>query len=112
MHGPAMFTPRSAAPDTTLLSASLPFPVLGLLPADAFVIHSKEPVLEDAGVTAMKEAFVHQLAAAIDVEGLRWLWPTHVHPDHVGALWWLLEHAPRLRVVTTYLGMGKLGLLG
>lgn len=112
MQGPAMFTPRSAAPDTTILSAALPVPGLGILPANAFVIHSKEPVLVDAGVVAMKDAFVHQLGSAIDVEDLRWLWLTHVDADHVGAVFWLLESAPRLRIVTTYLGMGKLGLLG
>lgn len=112
MQFPITFEPRAVAPDTTMLSSYLPVPGFGVLPANAFVIHAQEPVLVDAGVVALREAFVQQLAAAIDVPDLRWLWLTHVDPDHVGAVSWLLEHAPNLRIVTTYLGMGKLGLLG
>jgi glyoxylase-like metal-dependent hydrolase (beta-lactamase superfamily II) len=37
---------------------------------------------------------------------VRWIWLTHPDRDHTGALFDLLDQAPRARVVTTFLGMG------
>lgn len=112
MQGPVMFEPRTVARDTTLLGAYLPVPGLGVLPANAFLIDAEQPVLVDAGVVAMREAFVESLEQAIDLDDLRWLWLTHVDADHIGAVTWLLERLPHLRLVTSFLGMGKLGLYG
>ena len=55
--------------------------------------------------------FVEALAATIDLDDLEWLWLT-VDPDHVDAVARLHEAAPQLKVVTSFLGMGKLGILG
>lgn len=81
-----------------------------MLPANAFLVRAAEPVLIDTGVVALREAFLAALAERIDLDDLRWIWLTHVDPDHVGSLYALLDAAPRARVVTTYLGMGKIGL--
>lgn len=112
MESPIVMDPMQAADDTVALTTWLPVPGLGVLPVNAFVIHAREPVLVDAGVLAMKDAFMDQLDAAIDPGSLRWIWLTHTDPDHIGALRPLLEAAPDARIVTTFLGMGKLGLHG
>lgn len=107
MTAPIMCEPRRAADDTDVLSTHLDLPGLGVLPVNAFLIHAAEPVLVDTGIPALAGDFVAALRRRIAIEDLRWIWLTHNDPDHVGALERVLELAPRARVVTTFLGMGK-----
>lgn len=110
MDAPTMFAPRRVAPDTDQITAYLPIPGLGVLPVSSFVVHAKEPVLVDAGVIGLRENFLHAIESTIELSRVRWIWLTHTDPDHVGCLDALLEKAPNARLVTTFLGMGKLGL--
>jgi flavorubredoxin len=105
-------TPRTVAPDVDALTAYLPLPGLGMLPVNTFVIHAAQPVLVDTGPVGLRDAFLGALEMAIDPARLKWIWLTHADPDHVGNLAAVLERAPNARVVTTFLGMGKMGLLG
>ena len=98
--------------DTHRLTAYAPLPGLGLLPVNAFVIRAKEPVLIDTGLAAQRESFMQALSGVIDPADLRWIWVTHMDADHIGNLQAVLDAAPEARLVTTYLGMGKAGLLG
>lgn len=97
---------------TTVLRSCLPVPGFGVLPVNAFVIAAPEPVLIDTGLAALRGEFLANLAKAVDPAKLRWIWLTHTDPDHLGNLEAVLDVAPRARLVTTYLGMGKLGLHG
>lgn len=101
---------RSIDDDTELLGTWVPIPGLGTLAVNSFIIRAREPVLIDAGIVAMGEPWFATIAAAIDPSEIRWIWLTHTDADHVGALAALLEAAPHARVVTTFLGMAKLGL--
>jgi flavorubredoxin len=112
MQAPQMFEPRLIAADTWLLESWLPVPGLGVLPANAFVIRAREPVLIDTGVAALRADFMDALARVLDPADIRWIWLTHTDADHVGSLAAVLDAAPEARVVTTFLGMAKLGLLG
>jgi glyoxylase-like metal-dependent hydrolase (beta-lactamase superfamily II) len=112
MQQPTMFPPRLVAPDTHLLGAYIPVPRYGVLPVNSFLIRGAQPTLIDTGLAGLRDDFMHNLRALIDPRDIRWIWLTHTDPDHVGNLATVLAEAPRARVVTTYLGMGKLGLLG
>lgn len=112
MNGPTMQAARQVAPDTTQLGAWLPVPGFGVLPVNAYLIKSRQPVLIDTGLAGLGEAFMQSLEQAIDPPDLRWIWITHADPDHLGNLQAVLATAPEARVVTTYLGMGKMGMLG
>jgi flavorubredoxin len=107
-----MFEPRRVAADTWQLGSWMPVPGLGVLPANAYLIRSREPVLVDTGLAALRGDFLAALAGLVDPAELRWIWITHMDPDHIGNLSAVLDRAPRARIVTTYLGMGKMGLLG
>ncbi|MBX3473388.1 MAG: MBL fold metallo-hydrolase [Planctomycetes bacterium] len=98
--------------DTFRLAAFTPLPGLGLLPVNAFLIRGAEPVLVDTGLAGQRDSFLRALVSVIDPAELRWIWITHMDPDHIGSLQPVLEAAPQARLVTTYLGMGKAGLLG
>ena len=112
MQAPTMAPTRTVAPDTLALSAWLPVPGFGVLPVNAFLIRGAEPTLVDTGLSALREPFMTALRTAIDPAELRWIWITHMDPDHLGNLEAVLAEAPRARVVTTFLGMGKMGLHG
>lgn len=112
MDLPMMTAPQEVDGDTVVLPTWLPVPGLGVLPANAFLIRAAEPVLVDCGVIGLDEPFVEALAGVLDPADLRWIWLTHTDADHTGALERVLALAPRARLVTTFLGMGKLGMQG
>jgi hypothetical protein len=103
-------TRRAVAPETDCLTSHFPVPGMGLLPVNAFVIRAPEPVVVDTGIVAQRDAFLEALGETIDLDDVRWIWLTHTDADHTGCLEELLAAAPRARLVTTFVGMGKLGL--
>jgi flavorubredoxin len=112
MNAPQFLAPRLVAAGTTALGAWVPLPGLGLLPVNSYVIQAREPVLVDTSVAPLRDEFLHALAQTADPADLRWIWITHMDADHIGNLAAVLELAPRARVVTNYLGLGKMGLMG
>ena len=112
MNQPTMLAPQTVAAETHALNAFMPIPGFGVLPVNAYLIHAAEPVLVDTGLTALSDAFINALTQVIDPEDIRWIWLTHADADHTGNLSQVLELAPNARLVTTYLGMGKLGMQG
>jgi hypothetical protein len=110
MITPAILDIRTVAPDTEALLAYMPVPGYGVLPVNAFVIRAAEPVLVDTGLASLCTDFMAKLRSVVDPADLRWIWITHTDPDHVGNLEAVMTEAPAARVVTTYLGMGKMGL--
>jgi hypothetical protein len=107
---PTACAPLPVGDGITVLPSYLPVPGMGVLPANAFVIDGPEPMLVDAGPGGVEAGFRQALAQVIEPASLRWLWLTHTDPDHVGSLQWLLDVAPDLKVVTTFLAVGKLGM--
>lgn len=110
MEMPTIFEPERVATQTFVLPSFVPLPGLGVLPVNAYLIRGAQPVLIDAGLTALSDAFVTQLESLINLDDLRWIWLTHTDPDHIGAIEKVLAKAPKAKVVTTYLGAGKMGL--
>ncbi|MCA8915257.1 MAG: MBL fold metallo-hydrolase [Planctomycetes bacterium] len=98
--------------DTFRLHAYFPLPGLGILPVNSFVLRGSEPILVDTGLAGQRDSFLKELGSVLDPAELRWIWMTHMDADHVGNLDAVLQAAPSARLVTTYLGMGKAGLLG
>ncbi|MBA1148316.1 MBL fold metallo-hydrolase [Ectothiorhodospiraceae bacterium WFHF3C12] len=112
MDQPTLMEDRRLSGDTVQIGAYTPVPGFGVLPVNAFLIKADQPVLIDTGLAALREGFLEALAAEIDPADLRWIWLTHTDPDHLGNLAAVLERSPNARLVTTFLGMGKLGLHG
>ena len=104
--------PHSVSSDTEALLSFYPLPGFGMIPVNAFLIRAAEPVLVDTGILSESEAFMEGLESVIDIEDIRWVWLTHTDPDHIGSLSRILRQAPEARVVTTFLGMGKMILSG
>lgn len=112
MNQPTMHPSQKVAPEITALNSYMPLPGLGVIPINAFVIRSDQPVLVDTGLAALSTEFISALESVIEPSELRWIWLTHADADHTGSLRKVLELAPNARIVTTYIGMGKLGIQG
>ena len=105
-----MITTYHAAPDIDVVSSTASIPGFGSLAINAFVMHGDEPLLVDTGVVSEADEFMAALHTVIDPAELRWIWLTHTDFDHIGSLAALLEGNPQLRVITSFLGVGIMGL--
>ena len=105
-----MVTTYRAAPEIDVISSAVAIPGLGNVPVNAFVLHGTEPVLVDTGLPLESDDFIAALGTVIDVSLLKWIWLTHPDFDHIGSLAQLLELNADLRVITTFLGVGIMGL--
>ncbi len=100
----------AAAPDVDVVTSTATVAGFGQLAINAFVIHAEEPVLVDTGAVVESDEFLSALRTVIDPADLRWIWLTHTDFDHIGSLHRLLEENERLRVITSFLGVGIMGL--
>lgn len=100
----------TAAPGVDVITRTAEIPMLGSLAVNAFVLHGEEPILVDTGTVAGSEEFMDVLESVIDPADLRWIWLTHTDFDHIGSLAPLLDLNPRLQVITSFLGVGIMGL--
>jgi flavorubredoxin len=99
-----------AAPDVDVVTTTANVGGFGNLAINAFVIHADEPVLVDTGTVRDSDDFMVALRTLIDPADLRWIWLTHTDFDHIGSLHRLLDENERLRVITSFLGVGIMGL--
>jgi flavorubredoxin len=105
-----MFTTYRPTPDVHVVTTTTEIPMLGSLAINAFVLDGPEPMLVDAGPVASRDEFMTALRSVIDPTELRWLWLTHPDYDHIGAIPQLLEENPDLRIITTFMAVGFMGL--
>ena len=80
------------------------------MPINAFVIKGSEPIRVETGAAIESADFMQALRSVIDPADLRWIWLSHTDFDHIGSLHQLLAENPRLRVITTFLGVGIMSL--
>lgn len=112
MNAPFAADPMKVADSTFAFASWVPVPTMGALPINSFLIKGQEPVLVDTGMAGLRTEFLQALGGLIDPADLRWIWVTHMDADHVGNLAAVLEMAPKARVVTSFVGVAKMGLLG
>lgn len=100
----------TVAPDIEVITSNFPIPGYGFVPINAFVLKGPEPILVETGAAIQSAEFMQALRSVIDPADLRWIWLSHTDFDHIGSLHQLLAENTRLRVVTTFLGVGIMSL--
>ena len=86
--------------DVQVLPANLPLPGVGVLPVNAYLLLSEEPVLIDSGIGVDTADFVDALTSFVDPKKLKWVWLTHDDADHTGSIQRIMELAPNAKLVT------------
>ncbi|MEE4238867.1 MAG: MBL fold metallo-hydrolase [Anderseniella sp.] len=109
---PMLLDAQKITDEWSVLPAFFPIPGMGGLAVNSFLLKGPEPVLVDTGLACLGGQFMDALEAEIDLDDLRWIWLSHTDADHIGNLAGILARAPNARVVTSFLGMGKMGMLG
>ncbi|NOX31958.1 MAG: MBL fold metallo-hydrolase [Actinobacteria bacterium] len=104
-----MIEPSRVHKDITALPTFHHLPGIGILTINSFVLHAEQPVIVDTGTSNDRDKMVAAIIAACGDTAPSWLWITHTDADHIGSVAPLLEHFPRLKVVTTYTGLVKMG---
>ncbi len=104
----ALNEPYRAVADVVVLPSSQAAPGHGVLPVNAYVVGARDPVLVDTGLPTERGDFLERLWSVVEPEDLASVFLTHEDHDHAGNLLAVLEAAPRARLVTNYVTVGKL----
>lgn len=97
------------AKDTFVIPNGLPVPGFGQLPVNAMVIRGEQPMILDTLAIVHRASFLQEVFKIVEPEDVRWLFLSHEDRDHSGAIMQVLQQCPNARLVTTFLGLGKLG---
>jgi flavorubredoxin len=103
-----MLEPYEVAKETFVIPHSLPVPGVGQLPINSMVIRGQQPMLIDTLASVHREDFLRQAFELVDPEDVQWLFISHEDRDHSGSFAQVLERCPNAKVITNFLGLGKL----
>jgi flavorubredoxin len=103
-----MLGPIKVNDETYVVPSHLPIPHVGLLYHNTFVIKGEQPMIVDTGVTVHREHYLENLFSLVDPVDVRWLFLSHEDRDHSGSLMQVLEMCPNARLVSNFVGVGKL----
>jgi len=91
-----------------VIPADLPVPGLGKLPVNAMVLMGKEPMILDTLAIVHRDYFLEEVFAIVEPKDVRWLFLSHEDRDHSGSIVQVMERCPNAKLVTNFLGLGKL----
>lgn len=98
--------------DTWQLGCYLPIEATSFLAVNSYFIAAQQPIVIDTGIALLGQAYLEQLQALCPLSEIKWIFLSHMDPDHIGNLVSLLQAAPQARVISNFLGAGKLSLMG
>jgi flavorubredoxin len=107
-QGRHVFTPYEVAPETFVIPDSVPVPGVGILPVNAMVIRGEQPMLLDTLATIHRDEFLETAFSLVDPRDVRWLFLSHEDRDHSGSVMQVLDQCPNAKLITNFLGLGKL----
>jgi flavorubredoxin len=73
------------------------------------VIRGEQPMLLDTLSIVMRDDFLDMAFSLVEPEDVRWLFMSHEDRDHSGSIMQVLDRCPNAKLITTFLGLGKLG---
>ncbi len=91
-----------------VIPAALPVPGVGKLPVNAMVLMGKEPMILDTLAIVHRDYFLEEVFAIVEPQDVRWLFLSHEDRDHSGSIVQIMEQCPKAKLVTNFLGLGKL----
>lgn len=96
------------AEDTFVIPGALPVPGVGQLPVNAMVIRGEQPMLLDTMATVQRDEFLEKAFSIVEPQDVKWIFISHEDRDHSGSLKQVMDMCPDAKVITNFLGLGKL----
>ncbi|MCD4534274.1 MBL fold metallo-hydrolase [Nocardioides sp. cx-169] len=103
-----MRDPYQVADETFVIPDAVPVPGIGLLPVNAMVVRGEQPMLVDTLATVHRESYLERVFEIVEPEDVKWLFISHEDRDHTGSVMQVMERCPNARLITNFLGLGKL----
>jgi flavorubredoxin len=100
--------PYEIAEETFFLPGAVPVPSVGLLPVNAMIIRGEQPMIIDTMTGVQRDEYLQQALSIVDPKDVKWIFISHEDRDHSGNLGYLLEHCTNAKIITNFLGLGKL----
>jgi flavorubredoxin len=94
--------------DTHVIPFHAEIPGMGVLYINPLVIMAKEPVLVDMGPQWIRKDYLNAAFAIVEPKDVRWIFLSHDDRDHSGNLMQVLEMCPQARIITNFVGVGRL----
>jgi flavorubredoxin len=91
-----------------VIPEALPVPGVGKLPVNAMVLRGKEPMILDTLAIVHRDTFLDEVFRIVEPKDVRWLFLSHEDRDHSGAIMQVMAMCPKAKLVTNFLGLGKL----
>lgn len=98
----------SVAPETFVIPESVPVPGVGKMAVNAMVIRGEQPMLLDTLATVHRDIYLEEAFKIVEPEDVRWLFLSHEDRDHSGSIAQVLDMCPNAKLITSFLGLGKL----
>lgn len=95
--------------DTWVIPEALPVPGVGKLPVNAMVLKGEQPMLIDTLAIVHRQTFLEEAFNLVEPEDVQWLFLSHEDRDHSGSIAQIMEMCPNAKLITNFLGLGKLG---
>ena len=80
----------------------------GILCINPLVIMAREPVLVDTGVKWLREQYLRAVFSIVEPRDVKWIFLSHDDGDHAGNLMEVWEQCPNAKLVTNFVGVGRL----
>lgn len=104
-----MQSPIRVADETFVLPTPFPIPGFGVLYINAMVIRGEEPILVETGAPIFRDDYLEAAFSLVDPADVRWIFLSHDDRDHSGNIMQVLEACPNARLVTNFVGLGRMG---
>ena len=103
-----MQSPIRVADETFVIPMPFQMPGFGVLYINSMVIRGQEPILVETSAPIVREDYLQTAFSLVDPNDVRWIFLSHDDRDHSGNIMQVLEACPNARLVTNFVGLGRM----
>jgi flavorubredoxin len=103
-----MQSPIRVADETFVIPMPFEIPGFGILYINSMVIRGQEPILVETSAPIVRDDYLQAAFSLVDPKDVRWIFLSHDDRDHSGNIMQVLEACPNARLVTNFVGLGRM----
>jgi flavorubredoxin len=103
-----MQSPIRVADDTFVIPMPFQIPGFVILYINSMVIRGQEPILVETSAPIVRDDYLQTAFSLVDPRDVKWIFLSHDDRDHSGNIMEVLEACPNARLVTNFVGLGRM----